>query len=181
MQGLDALTHIYACLHTGKQSPWHALSSPLPNLPGGVFLRLDELDAREAVAGGRERKRLVRLIQLLKDLRSRSSCLPLSACRFQHASFLPLRAWGGREVRGNGVEMQRNETRGTKKENIKMCIAPSQCGLSSVSAIQSCGGCAFGPWSNNKPWGCSDLDCSAHTHTKRVLCCSKRGNREEGD
>lgn len=115
MQGLDALTHIYACLHTGKQSPWHALSSPLPNLPGGVFLRLDELDAREAVAGGRERKRLVRLIQLLKDLRSRSSCLPLSACRFQHASFLPLRAWGGREVRGNGVEMQQNETRGTKK------------------------------------------------------------------
>lgn len=105
-----------------KQSPCHALSSPLPSLSGGVFLRLDELDARKAVAGGgREgEKRLVGLIQLMKESCSRSSCLPLSACRFQHASvfffflFLPR---GGREVRGNGVEMQQNETMGRKRKS----------------------------------------------------------------
>lgn len=75
------------------------------------------------------------------------------------------------------MEMQQNETGGEKK-NIKMCMAPSQCGLSSVSALQSCGGCAFGPWSNNKPSGCSDLDCSAHTHTHKKCSAAVRGGTE---
>lgn len=40
-----------------KQSPRHALSSPLPSLPGGVFLRLGELDAREEAGVGKGAKR----------------------------------------------------------------------------------------------------------------------------
>lgn len=56
--------------------------------------RLDLLASRE---GGL--LRLVQLIQLLKDLCSQSSCLPLSACKFPTCLISPARAAGDAETR----------------------------------------------------------------------------------
>lgn len=95
-----------------KQSPCHALSSPLPIFPGGAFLCLDEPGCEGGSSGGKgagEKGGLVGLIQLMKDLCSRSSCLPLSCCRFQRASFC--HSMREQEERRGGTEWKRSRMR----------------------------------------------------------------------
>ena len=52
---------------------------------------------RERHVGGRVRGELALLIQLMKDLCSKSSCLPLSASKFPTRLISPLNAWVARK------------------------------------------------------------------------------------
>lgn len=104
-----------------------------------VVLCLDQLAMREACVGGRE-QRLVQLIQLMKDLCSKSSCLPLSACKFPVCLISPLNAWVAREP-GRG-EQRGNKTKSEgKNKQGKTFIALTRCRPSSVSSISNCAGC----------------------------------------
>lgn len=86
-RGLDVLTFVYACRHANKACVMLCL--PHPKLSRRCISASGRAGCEGGTGGGggRERKRLVRLIQLMKDLCRQSSCLPLSACRFQLASF----------------------------------------------------------------------------------------------
>lgn len=139
------------------------------SFPWGVLLCLDQLALRKACVGGRE-QRLVQLIQLMKDLCSKSSCLPLSACKFPVCLIAPLNSWVAREPeRGEWCFHKPKWDEGERETNIKMYIAPTLCWRSSVSSIWNCGGCVVWPWSNNKLWDYSDPDCSMHIDKKSTL------------
>lgn len=126
-------TDIHLRLPLYKQSLCHALSSPSQAFQEVDFcVWMSWMRGRHWRWGGRERKRLVRLIQLMKDLCSQSSCLPLSACRFQRASFChSMRDW---EERRGGTEWKCSRM-GRVENKYQDVHRTNQCGLSSASAI----------------------------------------------
>lgn len=75
---------------------------------------------------------VVQLIQLMKDLRSESSCLPLSACKFP-VCLIPSFYVSRKRAREGRTEETNQNKQG--KRNIKTFIALTRCVLTSVSSI----------------------------------------------
>lgn len=166
---------------SAQTKPASCFVFPIPSFPGGVFLRLDELDAREAVAvGGEGAKKACRTNSAHERLMQPEQLPSIVSLQISARLVLPLHAWLGKEARGYGVEMQQNGTSGRNYQDVHRT---NRRGLGSVSAAWSRGGCAFGLWSNNKPWDCSDLDCSAHMDKKECPALVRGGKeiREGGE
>jgi len=111
-----------------KQSLCHALSLPPSlSLPSKLSTRCVAVSGSACyegraggMCGGKGEQRLVPLIQLMKDLCSKSSCLPLSACKFPVCLISPLNAWVAREPgRKQTRRRLQKQARRKRKPNIK--------------------------------------------------------------
>ena len=98
---------------SAKQSPvMHCLSLSVCLCTRHVDVCLDQYAVRGGMRGGKGEKRLVQLIQLMKDLCSESSCLPLSSLQISSAPHLASQCVSSKKAR-------EGRTRGEKQTKMR--------------------------------------------------------------